>query len=109
MLRYFHRPPELHHLRYIELFANFIIEQTLPRYAQAEGYECYETRIKGQLHHYVRRRDRDSIGCRMNTIYITAGEVGRAEEHTSDIQSLMRNSYACFVLKTKIITSLNVY
>src|SRR3546814_20149881 len=48
MLRYFHRPPELHHLRYTELFANFIIEQTLPRYAQAEGHECYEVRIKGQ-------------------------------------------------------------
>src|SRR3546814_8512116 len=28
--------------------------------------------------------------------------VGRSEEHTSELQSLMRNSYAVFCLKTKI-------
>src|SRR3546814_9908629 len=74
MLRYFHRPPELHHLRYTELFANFIIEQTLPRYAQAEGHECY-----------------------------------RSEEHTSELQSLMRISYAVFCLKKKKKNHTNQY
>src|SRR3546814_4641960 len=30
-----------------------------------------------------------------------AGTVGRSEEHTSELQSLMRNSYAVFCLKKK--------
>src|SRR3546814_5684003 len=29
------------------------------------------------------------------------GAIGRAEEHTSELQSLMRNSYAAFFLKKK--------
>src|SRR3546814_998130 len=29
------------------------------------------------------------------------GEVGRSEEHTSELQSLMRNSYAVYCLKKK--------
>src|SRR3546814_7617269 len=32
---------------------------------------------------------------------IRASEVGRSEEHTSELQSLMRNSYAVFCLKKK--------
>src|SRR3546814_6411558 len=35
------------------------------------------------------------------TVTATAG---RSEEHTSELQSLMRNSYAVFCLKTKKIT-----
>src|SRR3546814_1028543 len=30
------------------------------------------------------------------------GTIGRSEEHTSELQSLMRNSYAVFCLKKKI-------
>ena len=75
MLRYFHRPPQLHHLRFTELFARYRIDKALPRYAQAEDHECYATIIKGVQHHYFRRRNDDQIVCRMNTIYITAGEV----------------------------------
>src|SRR3546814_3322273 len=33
------------------------------------------------------------------------GEWGRSEEHTSELQSLMRNSYAVFCLKTKKSTT----
>src|SRR3546814_7943949 len=33
-------------------------------------------------------------------------EAGRSEEHTSELQSLMRNSYAAFCLKKKKITKL---
>src|SRR3546814_2183687 len=76
MLRYLHRPAELRDLRYTELFANFIVDHRLPQYAQTEGYERFESRIKGQLHHYFRRRNQDTIVCRMNTIYIM--EIGRA-------------------------------
>src|SRR3546814_4871199 len=32
------------------------------------------------------------------------GNVGRSEEHTSELQSLMRNSYAVFCLKKKMTT-----
>src|SRR3546814_3907925 len=33
---------------------------------------------------------------------LTGLELGRSEEHTSELQSLMRNSYAVFCLKKKI-------
>src|SRR3546814_10653906 len=33
----------------------------------------------------------------------SCGKVGRSEEHTSELQSLMRISYAVFCLKKKII------
>src|SRR3546814_7397516 len=33
----------------------------------------------------------------------------RSEEHTSELQSLMRNSYAVFCLKTKKTTTINKY
>src|SRR3546814_7508758 len=33
----------------------------------------------------------------------------RSEEHTSELQSLMRNSYAVFCLKTKIRKNINSY
>src|SRR3546814_8220580 len=33
-------------------------------------------------------------------------ELGRSEEHTSELQSLMRNAYAVFCLKKKLTTSL---
>src|SRR3546814_4834666 len=35
-------------------------------------------------------------------IRIVAAKVGRSEEHTSELQSLMRNTYAVFCLKKKI-------
>src|SRR3546814_7427226 len=35
------------------------------------------------------------------TVSIVAGDVGRSEEHTSELQSLMRISYAVFCLKKK--------
>src|SRR3546814_1872382 len=33
-------------------------------------------------------------------VYLTAGDDDRSEEHTSELQSLMRISYAVFCLKT---------
>src|SRR3546814_10298072 len=35
---------------------------------------------------------------------LTEGEEARSEEHTSELQSLMRNSYAVFCLKKKKLT-----
>src|SRR3546814_9820677 len=37
----------------------------------------------------------------VSAISITDGRIGRSEEHTSELQSLMRNSYAVFCLKKK--------
>src|SRR3546814_6277164 len=37
------------------------------------------------------------------------GALGRSEEHTSELQSLMRISYAVFCLKKKTSTQLNKY
>src|SRR3546814_9450869 len=36
-------------------------------------------------------------------VVIAAGGHGRSEEHTSELQSLMRTSYAVFCLKQKIV------
>src|SRR3546814_4074050 len=43
------------------------------------------------------------------TSFIQASVVGgfRSEEHTSELQSLMRNSYAAFCLKKNIINTAN--
>src|SRR3546814_4213466 len=38
----------------------------------------------------------------LNDYYKSAGSVARSEEHTSELQSLMRTSYAVFCLKKKI-------
>src|SRR3546814_4385961 len=40
---------------------------------------------------------------RVRNIFICAVDVFRSEEHTSELQSLMRISYAVFCLKKKII------
>src|SRR3546814_6812772 len=39
----------------------------------------------------------------------TQGPDHRSEEHTSELQSLMRSSYAVFCLKKKTLTSTNKY
>src|SRR3546814_8372086 len=41
-------------------------------------------------------------GYRPSEYHSASGEVLRSEEHTSELQSLMRNSYAVFCLKKKI-------
>src|SRR3546814_7614644 len=51
----------------------------------------------------LRRADR-GFGCgiaRGNVDILEAGEATRSEEHTSELQSLMRISYAVFCLKKK--------
>src|SRR3546814_7806793 len=42
----------------------------------------------------------------LESIFIN-GKFRRSEEHTSELQSLMRSSYAVFCLKKKKITNLN--
>src|SRR3546814_2688085 len=52
----------------------------------------------------VGRRQRRGRGRRP----LVAGAAPRSEEHTSELQSLMRNSYAVFCLKKKKPTTLNI-
>src|SRR3546814_5899147 len=43
---------------------------------------------------------------RASELILSAAKVDRSEQHTSDLQSLMRNSYAVFRLKKKINTNI---
>src|SRR3546814_4182873 len=43
--------------------------------------------------------------CLRAVVYTVIGEMVRSEEHTSELQSLMRISYAVFCLKTKNTTT----
>src|SRR3546814_8848031 len=50
---------------------------------------------------------RTSAFGRRRAVGIVAGPLGRSEEHTSELQSLMRISYAVFCLKKKKTTTNN--
>src|SRR3546814_3760314 len=56
-----------------------------------------------QRDHLVRAVRADDIGSRQAEMLgdAIAQGIGRSEEHTSELQSLMRNSYAVFCLKKK--------
>src|SRR3546814_9387968 len=43
----------------------------------------------------------NDLGCEYLDAPVSGGEVGSSEEHTSELQSLMRISYAVFCLKKK--------
>src|SRR3546814_7776501 len=68
-----------------------------PRYA--EGAVVQLPRILGH-------RDVGQTGCPGSRLYARLGEIRnkRSEEHTSELQSLMRISYAVFCLKKKKLT-----
>src|SRR3546814_2605892 len=74
-------------------------------------------RLAGAVHHAADHRDghrrgdvgkallEDLDGLDDLELLARAGRAGdRSEEHTSELQSLMRNSYAVFCLKKKTIT-----
>src|SRR3546814_6662559 len=42
-----------------------------------------------------------AVACRADDVIVTSGAQQRSEEHTSELQSLMRISYAVFCLKKK--------
>src|SRR3546814_9312381 len=54
----------------------------------------------GRLRDEIRKLEADELG--LTADQQVAPRVGRSEEHTSELQSLMRISYAVFCLKTKI-------
>src|SRR3546814_4147036 len=61
-----------------------------PRSAQARGER--QMNISNTMHHLRYRAD------------AAIGEIGRSEEHTSELQSLMRISYAVFCLHKKTLS-----
>src|SRR3546814_7869059 len=64
--------------------------------AGARGCGCFPGETGGML--FVHRRGGRGV--------VSPGKRHRSEEHTSELQSLMRNSYAVFCLKKKIRTEL---
>src|SRR3546814_3375951 len=67
--------------------------QTNPR--EAWDYKCTANMIAATL----------KIGGKPRKVLMQAPTNGRSEEHTSELQSLMRISYAVFCLKKKIHTT----
>src|SRR3546814_8896814 len=65
-------------------------------------------RIRGLLRLDIRHR-RDDPGRTAGPAEAPAGHRIRSEEHTSELQSLMRISYAVFCLKNKRITHTQPY
>src|SRR3546814_4084871 len=57
--------------------------------------------LEGQRCHQMGRIVRPAAGDRIDQLEIGEGEQDRSEEHTSELQSLMRISYAVFCLKKK--------
>src|SRR3546814_8911277 len=54
----------------------------------------------------ARARDQDTLRDRVEVERLVRGDAVRSEEHTSELQSLMRISYAVFCLKKKTIKRL---
>src|SRR3546814_3091703 len=57
----------------------------------------HRPRLSGRGRRFGIRRQRPAVG---QAVTIANGRNGRSEEHTSELQSLMRNSYAVVCLKT---------
>src|SRR3546814_4281481 len=55
----------------------------------------------------VERAISDNVSARLEYRYADLSEGDRSEEHTSELQSLMRISYAVFCLKKKKLTTRN--
>src|SRR3546814_3963598 len=68
------------------------------------GNGCYAASIPPQRQELRGRADRQSywrFRTSLGRCGRADGEAARSEEHTSELQSLMRTSYAVFCLKTK--------
>src|SRR3546814_4166587 len=74
-------------------------EQEQPRLEQPVRGPVQPQRPDAGIKHDLPTRSRGGIA-RLDRIEIT-GQPARSEEHTSELQSLMRTSYAVFCLKKK--------
>src|SRR3546814_3414015 len=83
--------------------------------ARADLIAAEDTRVTAKLlshlglrikmtpyHDHSDERTRADLVARMvDEVVVLVSDAGRSEEHTSELQSLMRNSYAVFCLKKK--------
>src|SRR3546814_9446815 len=60
-----------------------------------------ESASSRQVHDVLREEFSGGEAGAASVVALGVGEPGRSEEHTSELQSLMRNSYAVFCLKKK--------
>src|SRR3546814_2516490 len=58
-------------------------------------------KLKQQLHIPIMATEYPIAGLDTYVAWLTAKATDKSEEHTSELQSLMRNSYAVFCLKKK--------
>src|SRR3546814_2169385 len=78
----------------------FLMIRRPPRSTRTDTLFPYTTLFRSAEYHHRRRTagDRRRAGARSHR---TGAEYRRSEEHTSELQSLMRISYAVFCLKKK--------
>src|SRR3546814_2818936 len=63
--------------------------------------DCLVLEIRGRAEQRLERRVHVGVDERQPTVHLGAAAERRSEEHTSELQSLMRISYAVFCLKKK--------
>src|SRR3546814_3386646 len=80
------------------LFPAIRIDQGMQSFGQDTGY-VFKQAAAGDMR---QRTDSPAMNKRQQRLHIdSGGSHQRSEEHTSELQSLMRNSYAVFCLKKK--------
>src|SRR3546814_4960744 len=69
----------------------------------ADGRKIYDATVGGKLQVFPKISIEEALKLAKTLAHATAGgdHVARSEEHTSELQSLMRISYAVFCLKKK--------
>src|SRR3546814_8707575 len=91
---------------YTTLFRSWLLPPDAARrrgHSDAAGMDCDRIRpaVDASPHPVSPRHDRRvALVCRRAAAGVGDG-AGRSEEHTSELQSLMRTSYAVFCLQTK--------
>src|SRR3546814_7814089 len=79
---------------------NELGRQTFASLLSPERGELMDT-IQADVNREAKRYGAEIVDVRIKRADLPSGDPLRSEEHTSELQSLMRNSYAVFCLKKK--------
>src|SRR3546814_8370132 len=82
-----------HPIAAIDIHEGSILDELWPQFLEKFG--------RRNLRSLGEDRSGQRLGAVFERAYIAAVSMFRSEEHTSELQSLMRISYACFCLKKK--------
>src|SRR3546814_1551046 len=82
------------------LFLFFLMIRRPPRSTRTDTLFPYTTLFRSAIHNVWRGAGRKTAGID-HDVAVTTSLTSRSEEHTSELQSLMRISYAVFCLKKK--------